>query len=118
MLSSLTGLKRVFEITGGDKDPLEHRTIALTTCATGQFGYRNSKGDWISLCPSPVVIYKDGKKGKKIVTTAMTSGLLGDDGKPIWYALIETFTMYLISYITYICLFSVELKSSLINLEA
>jgi hypothetical protein len=71
----------MYEVTGGDKDPLPHRTMCITTRADSAFRHRDHvTGEWLEGAPCPMNIQtsntgdKQNKLRKAMWTNILTDG--------------------------------------------
>ena len=74
-------LERMYQVTTGDKDPLPHRTMCITTRADSAFRRRDPKtGEWLEGAPCPMLIQTANAKDKtkKKLREAMWKNVLTD----------------------------------------
>ena len=71
--------RQVYDIKGGDKDPLPHRSVCITTCANGKFCIPDPEhpGKFLDGAPPPMVVqYVAASDTEKPLTTNMWTGIL------------------------------------------
>jgi len=72
---------RLFHVTTGDKDPLPHRTMCITTRADGRFRMLDKEtGTWLEGAPCPMLIQtaNQGDKTKRKLRKSMYENILTD----------------------------------------
>ena len=71
--------RQTYDIKGGDKDPLPHRTVCITTCANGKFCIPDPEhpGKFLDGAPPPMVVqYVAAADIEKQLTPNMWTGIL------------------------------------------